>query len=160
MRKLIYSLCVATVSLGLTAGLARGQSAKDELESRAQSVNSLADRHGGMKEAIHDVSVETGVPQEKLQRMHDQHPDAGPAGLMIASVIADNAKGNPEQYLSRHMNGRGWGAIAHENNVPLEKINNKLANLERELGSLPATGSERGNQYRDQYRNDQHQNRY
>lgn len=160
MRKLIYSLCVATVSLGLTAGLARGQTARDELESRAQNVNSLADRHGGMREAIHDVSVETGVPQEKLQRMHDQHPDAGPAGLMIASVIADNAKGNPEQYLSRHMNGRGWGSIAHENNVPLDKINNKLANLERELGSLPATGRDTGKQYRNQYRNDKYQNRY
>ena len=35
---------------------------KDELDSRAHTVNALADRHGGMKDAIHDVSVETGVP--------------------------------------------------------------------------------------------------
>lgn len=144
MRKLIQSLLVATVSLGLTAGVARAQTAKDELESRAHTVNSLADKRGGMSEAIHDVSVETGVPQEQLQRMHEKHSDAGPAGLLIAAVIADNAKGSPEQYLNRHVNGKGWGAIARENNVPLEKINVKMANLERELGALPETGRDRG----------------
>ena len=153
MRRLMYSLLVATVSLGLTAGIARAQgSQKDELESRARDVNALADRHGGFKEAIHSVSVETGVPVEQLQRMHDQHPDAGAAGLMIASVIADNAKGSPEGYLNRHVNGKGWAAIALENNVPLDKINVRLDKLQRDLEgttggydrNMPATGRERG----------------
>jgi hypothetical protein len=148
MRKLMYSLLVATVSLGLTAGLARGQdraSQRDELESRAHTVNALADKRGGMKEAVHDVSVETGVPMEQIQRMRDQHPDAGAAGIMIACVIADNAKGSPEAYLSRHVNGKGWAAIARDNNVPLDKINARLDKLERDLqGTLPATGRETG----------------
>jgi hypothetical protein len=153
MRKFMYSLIVAAVSLGFTAVSAHGQTAKDELESRAQSVNSLADRHGGMNQAIHHVSVETGVPVDQLEHMRSQHPDAGAAGLLIACVIADNTKGSPERYLSRHINGKGWAGIARENNVPLEKIDTKLANLERDLGSLPATGRDRGNQYRnDQYR--------
>jgi hypothetical protein len=152
MRKFMYSLLVATVSLGLTAGLARGQGRageKDELDSRAITVNKLADQRGGMREAIHDVSVETGVPLEKVQRMQDQHPDAGAAGIMIACTIADNAKGNPESYLSRHVNGKGWGAIARENNVPLEKINERLSKLEHDLGSgasgqLHPTGRDHG----------------
>lgn len=154
MKKLMYSLLVATVSLGLSAGLARGQSRaaeKDELEIRAHDVNALADKHGGMKEAVHSVSVETGVPQEQLQKMRDQHPDAGAAGLMIACVIADNAKGSPEGYLNRHVNGKGWAAIARDNNVPLDKINVRLDKLQRALegtvGStrdLPATGRDRG----------------
>lgn len=154
MKKLMYTLMVATVSLGLTAGLARGQdrgSQKDELESRAHTVNALADKRGGMKEAVHDVSVETGVPTEQIEKMRDKHPDAGAAGIMIACVIADNAKGSPEGYLSRHVNGKGWGAIARDNNVPLEKINARLDKLEHDLrgatGSernLPATGRERG----------------
>ncbi|HWD90992.1 MAG TPA: hypothetical protein VG938_01455 [Verrucomicrobiae bacterium] len=152
MRKIIYGLFVATVSLGLTAGLARGQTAKDALETRAHNVNSLADKGGGMKEAMHDVSVETGVPQDQLERMRSQHPDAGPAGILIASVIADNAKGSPEKYLSRHVNGKGWAAIARENNVPLDKIDTKLANVERELGSLPETGRDRSSQYHNQNR--------
>jgi hypothetical protein len=155
MRKFMYSLLVAAVSLGLNAGMARGQgkaAQKDELESRAQTVNSLADKNGGMKEAIHDVSVETGVPQEQLQKMHDQHPDAGAGGLMIACVMADNAKGSPESYLSRHINGKGWGAIARDSNVPLEKINDRLAKLERDLrsgagGQLPATGRDKNRNY-------------
>ena len=147
MRKWMNSLLIATVSLGLTAGLARGEdrNAKDELDSRAHTVNALADKHGGMKEAMRDVSVETGVPEAQIQRMHDQHPDAGAAGIMIACTIADNAKGAPEAYLSRHVNGKGWAAIARDNNVPLDKINVRLDKLEHDLGSsLPATGHERG----------------
>lgn len=149
MRKCVNSLLIAVVSLGLTAGLARADDrAKDELDNRVHTVNAMADKHGGMKQAIHDVSVETGVPMAQIQKMHDQHPDAGAAGIMVACTIADNAKGSPEGYLSRHVNGKGWAAIARENNVSLDKIDNKLANLEREMGSLPATGRDRGNQYR------------
>lgn len=146
MRKWMNSLLIATVSLGLTAGLARGdeRNAKDELDSRAHTVNALADKHGGMKEAMRDVSVETGVPEAQIQRMHDQHPDAGAAGIMIACTIADNAKGAPEAYLSRHVNGKGWAAIARDNNVPIDKINVRLDKLEHDLGALPATGHERG----------------
>jgi hypothetical protein len=155
MRKFIYSLLVAAVSLGLNAGIARGQgraAEKDELDSRAQTLNALADKHGGMREAIHDVSVETGVPQEQLQRMHDQHPDAGAGGIMIACVLADNTKKAPETFLSRHINGKGWAAIARDNSVPLEKINDRLAKLERDIsagagGQLPATGRDRDRKY-------------
>jgi hypothetical protein len=156
MTKWTNSILIATVSLGLAAGSAHAQdrSSKDELDSRVQTVNSLADKRGGMKEAIHDVSVETGVPVEQIQRMRDQHPDAGAAGIMIACVIADNAKGSPEAYLSRHVNGKGWAAIARDNNVPLDKINARLDKLERDLGAsgqnnpangrdLPATGRDR-----------------
>jgi hypothetical protein len=156
MRKLMYSLLVATVSLGLTAGLARGEdrgSQKDELDSRANDVNALADKHGGMREAVHSVSVETGVPLDQLQKMRDQHPDAGAAGIMIACVIADNAKGKPEAYLSRHVNGKGWAAIARDNNVPLDKINVRLDKLQHDLEgtpehNLPATGRDRGRSVR------------
>jgi hypothetical protein len=150
MRKLIYSLLVASLSLSLTASLARGEgSQKDELESRAKDVNSLADRHGGMKEAVHKVSVETGVPLDQIQKMRDQHPDAGAAGIMIACVIADNAKGKPEAYLNRHVNGKGWAAIARDNNVPLDKINVRLDKLQHDLEgvpehNLPVTGRDRG----------------
>src|SRR5678810_847845 len=71
MRKFMHSLMIATVSLGLTAGVAHGQGGraaqKDELDSRALTVNALAEKRGGMKEAVHTVSVETGVPMEQLQ---------------------------------------------------------------------------------------------
>ena len=151
----MYSLLVAAVSLGVSVGVARadGRAAdKDELDSRAQTVNALADKRGGMKEAIHDVSVETGVPLEQLQKMRDQHPDAGAAGIMIACVMADNTKKSPEAFLSRHINGKGWAAIARDNNVPLDKINERLSRLERDLstgasGQLPATGRDRNRRY-------------
>lgn len=147
MRKMMYTLLVATVSLGLTATLARGQERqgqKDELDNRAQTVNSLAEKHGGMRDALHNVSVETGVPMDRVQRMHEDHPNAGAAGIMIACVLADNTKASPDRFLSEHQNGRGWASIARENNVPLEKINGKLDNLEHQLNGLPATGAPRG----------------
>src|SRR4051812_9877401 len=135
MRKLIYTLLCGTVALGLTAGFVQGQErrAKDELDDRAQTVNALADKRGGMREALHDVSIETGVPMEELQAMRDKHPDVGPAGILIASVLADNTKKPAEQFLSRHVNGKGWAAIARDNDVPLDKINERLSHLEREL---------------------------
>ena len=157
MKKWITTIIVATVSLGFTATLAHGQSARDELETRAQHVNSLADRHGGMREVIHSVSVETGVPEEQLRRMHDAHPDAGPAGLMIASVLADNTKKSPEMFLSRHVKGRGWASMARENNVPLDKINERLDKLENDLNSLQPTGRDRNRNYQDN--GDYNQNR-
>jgi len=152
MRKFVYSLLIAVVSLGLSADVALAQTRraaeKDELDSRAHSINQLADQHGGMKEAIHDVSVETGVPLDKVQKMHNQNPDAGAAGIMIACVIADNAKGNPEAYLNHHVNGKGWAAIARDANVPLEKINARLDKLEHDLnvgagGQLHPTGRDK-----------------
>lgn len=136
------------MSLGISLSIAHAQpggSERDELNTRAHDVNALADRRGGVRDAIHDVSVETGVPEEQLQRMHDNHPNAGPAGLMIASVLADNTKEPPGRFLSAHDNGRGWASIARENGVPLDKINTKLDNLERELNQgLPATGAPNG----------------
>lgn len=146
MKKMMYTLLVATVSFGLTAGLARGQErAKDELENRAQTVNQLANSRGGTRDALHDVSVETGVPQDRVQRMHDQHPNVGPAGILIACVLADNTKESADRFIEMHSNGRGWAAIARENNVPLDKIDVKLDNLEHELnGGLPATGARGG----------------
>lgn len=153
MRKLMYSLFVAALSLGMTAGFANGQSSRQELDGRARDVNSLADQHGGMRAAIHDVSVETGVPMDRVQKMHDSHPNAGAAGILIACVLADNTKQPAERFLDRHHDGRSWASIARENNVPLDKINHKLDNLQRELGQMAPTGRDRSRDYQDNNRN-------
>lgn len=153
MKKLMHSLLVAAVSLGITAGVALGQpKAREELDNRAHSVNMLADQHGGMKAAIHDVSVETGVPIDRVQQMHDQHPNAGAAGILIACVLADNTKQPAEHFLNRHEHGQSWARIARDNNVPLNKIDYRLDNLQRELGNLAPTGR---NHYRE-YRQDEY----
>jgi hypothetical protein len=134
MKRLMYSLLIASMALGFNTHSRAEDKAKDELEDRVHTVNALADKRGGMKEAFHDISVETGVSVEELQRMHNRHSDVGPAGILIACVLADNTKKPPEQFLSKHVNGKGWGAIARDNGVPLEKINERLDHLERELG--------------------------
>lgn len=148
MKKLMYTLLAATISFGLTANVARGQERareRGELDNRAQTVNDLASRRGGTRDALHDVSVETGVTIDRVQRMHNDHPNAGAAGIMIACVLADNTKSSPNQFLDQHKNGQSWASIARQNNVPLDKINAKLDNLEHELNkNMPATGAPRG----------------
>lgn len=150
MRKFAYILA-AVVSLGIGAVQAQptyGHSGqKAQLDDRVRSLNSMADRRGDFKIALHDVSVETGVPMEKLQRMHDQHPDAGPGGIMVACVLADDTKKSPEHFLSSHVNGHGWAQIALDNNVPLDRINGRLDRLQSDLSTTP-TGREGNRIYR------------
>jgi hypothetical protein len=147
MRKFLYVIA-AVVSLGITAVHAQpGQ--KAELDDRVRSLNSLADRRGDFRIALHNVSVETGVPMDQLQRMHDQHPDAGPGGIMVACVLADDTKKSPEHFLASHaQGGHSWASIARENNVPLDRLNGRLDRLQDSLQSQP-TGRDRSREYRD-----------
>lgn len=145
MRKFLYILG-AIVSLGIyTAQAQPGQ--KAELDDRVRTLNSMADKKGDFRAALHNVSVETGVPMDQLQRMHDQHPDAGAGGIMVACVLADDTKGSPEHFLSTHKSGRSWAAIAHENNVPLDRLNGRLDRLEHDLSAQP-TGRDYNREYR------------
>jgi len=147
MRKFLYVIA-AVVSLGITAVQAQpGQ--KAQLDDRVRTLNSMADKKGDFKIALHDVSVETGVPMEKLQQMHDQHRDAGPGGIMVACVLADDTKKTPEHFLASHAEGgHSWASIARENNVPLERLNGRLDRLQHDLSSQP-TGRENSREYRD-----------
>jgi len=102
-----------------------------------------------MKEGAQKKADELGMTLKAYAGKMDGDNESQVAAM--ESCIADNAKGSPEGYLSRHVNGKGWGAIAHDNNVPLDKINARLDKLQRDLegttGSnrnLPATGRERG----------------
>jgi hypothetical protein len=151
MKKIMYTLMAVTAALGLTAGFAHGQETRNkgrQLDERVHTLNSMADKHGDFNTALHNVSVETGVPMEQLKRMHDNHPDAGIGGIMTACVLADDTKESPERFLSRHINGKEWSEIARDNNVPIDRINGRLDKLENDLNRMAPTGRERGSQYR------------
>ena len=45
--------------------------------------------------------------------------------------MTDETKQPPEKFIQSHENGKGWGAIARSNHVPVEKINDRLDHVER-----------------------------
>lgn len=136
MRKFIVTAMLGTLALGLNLNaLAADRPAKRELDDHTKAVNELATHGERMQLALHQISVETGVPLEEVRKMHQGHPDAGPAGIMNACVLADNTKKTPEDFLRKHLDGKGWAAIAKDNNVPLEKLNERLDRLENALAT-------------------------
>jgi hypothetical protein len=132
---------------------AYSQGSKQELDERVKTVNKLTDRKDAMQPALRDISVETGVPMDRVENMHKHHPDAGPAGIMIACVMADETKKDPEEFLKHHVEGsKGWAAMARDNNVSLDKLSLRLDRLETALttGSTGATpGSMEKNRHHD-----------
>jgi len=56
---------------------------------------------------------------------------------MLACVIADETKKSPDHYLQSRLSGKSWGAIAHDNKVPVEKLTDRLDHLANYLASAP-----------------------
>jgi hypothetical protein len=142
MKKSIMGLTIAGLVFGLTTGAATAQNTKAEknrLDDRVQEVNKSAKREGMLKPAIHAVSVETGVPEDRIEALHKKHPDVGAAGIMISCVMADLTKKTPEEIIQQNRNGTGWAALANKNNVPIEKLNARLDNLDRYLANADTT---------------------
>ena len=138
---------------------ANSKDAKGVLNDRVKEINKLADRQDSMALAIKTTSIETGVPQDRVENMHKHHRDMGPAGLLLANVMAAETKKDPEFFMKQKSNGKSWNEIARENNVPTEKLTVRLDNMERALnryGNEPGA-SNRGN--REQNRQQQRENR-
>ena len=135
MKKSSLTLLITSLALGLGLGPARGadKTETDHLTQRAHEVNRAAKKPDMMKVALHDVSVETGVPLEKVQALHKRYSDEGIAGVLIAGALADETKKSPEHFLDKHASGKSWTAIAREYKVPMEKINDRLDHLEKAL---------------------------
>jgi hypothetical protein len=79
------------------------------------------------------ISTETGVPLERVREQHKQHPDIGVAGLMLANVMASDTKKRPENFLNQRASGKKWLKIAKEQNVPVERLNERLDRLNRAI---------------------------
>lgn len=131
MKKLFIALITLSVMLGLATGQARAaqqtSKTKDVFGTHAQQINSAAESNPAvMKEALHQVSVETGVAQDKVQAQHQRHPQVGPAGLLVANVLAAETKKAPETFITEHLSGKSWQAIAKENNVSPDRITTRM----------------------------------
>jgi hypothetical protein len=144
MKKILYSIVVACAVVGINPSPTRAadntlkaenKGNKSELDDRTQNVNQAAKKGGNMDAALRAISVETGVPMERVREMHQKHPDAGVGGVLNACVLADETKKGPEDFLKQHMNGKGWTGIATENHVSTDKMLVRLNRIENYLTS-------------------------
>ena len=126
MREYVSAIAIAAL-VAAFAGIGQAQpTERDELQARVGHINDLAKQPGMMKEVVHSISVETGVPPERVQAMHKDNPDAGVGGIFVACVMADLTTDKPEHFLKARLSGKGWAAIARDNRVPVDKLNARL----------------------------------
>jgi hypothetical protein len=103
---------------------------KKDFDARVHDLNAAVQRNKTETDALHGVSVETGVPEEKVRTMHKNHPKVGPAGILVACTISDETKQDPGTYMKRFEDGKNWTSQARDNRVPLEKIDSRLDHLQ------------------------------
>jgi hypothetical protein len=123
------------MALAGTTTSAADDSARDELERRARVINRAAEKEAVFKQALHHVSIETGVPKETIEAQHRRYSDIGLAGILLANVMAAETKKDPTDFLKLRKDGKNWVQIARANRVPLENLNRKLDNLDRAIGA-------------------------
>jgi hypothetical protein len=98
-----------------------------------------------MEAALRAISVETGVPMERVRTMHQKHPEAGVGGILNACVLADETKVDPEDFFKQHLNGKNWNAIATDHHVSTEKLMVRLDHVDRYLANGGATSETKKN---------------
>lgn len=135
MKKAVSNLLIALAVFGsgLTSVFAADNPAAEKLDNRVQEVNQSG-KSEGLKVALQRISTETGVPLEQVKSMHQRYSEVGPAGLMIACVLANETKKEPEQFVKQHVAGKSWSALARNNNVSLDKLNSRLDRLNTAIG--------------------------
>jgi hypothetical protein len=106
------------------------KASREQFEHRIHALNEATTKNHAQDEALHGVSVETGVPMETIRRIHQHYPDASPASIFVACIIADNTKEDPAYIVKRRDGGKSWTSLAEDSGVPLEKIERRLARLE------------------------------
>ena len=105
----------------------------DEYEKRLNRINTAAEKPGMMNVALQRIATETGVPLENVRAQHKRHPEVGPAGLLIANVLANETKKAPSEFLKERAEGKRWLAMARENKVSVDKLNDRLERFEKAL---------------------------
>src|SRR6266704_1662006 len=141
MRKEFINLFTAALvfAWGIEAALA--QNSNTSFEKKANAVSQAAKKSGMMDVALRDISAETGVPQDQVQAMHTNHPNANAAWLLLASVMADQTKQPAEKFLQSRLKCKTWESIAAENHVPLQTLDQRLDTLQQALTNPQQTAT-------------------
>jgi hypothetical protein len=131
--KILIAMTILALGLVFPA-FAADKEDLDHLENRVKQLNALGAKPAMQDVAFQRISTETGVPVEAVRKQHDRHPNIGIAGLMIANVLANETKKNPESFLTQRDSGKkNWRQLARENNVSVEKLNERLDRLHKAI---------------------------
>ncbi len=137
MRTMTVKAIAAASVLGFGIGLAGAQPATTEqqqFQKQGVAINQrAANSPQYLAAALHTISVQTGVPLATVQAQHKQYPNIGVMGLMAANVLADETKKDPAVFLQAKAGGQTWPQIAQTYNVPLAKLNTRLAKMEQTM---------------------------
>src|SRR5689334_7578314 len=119
MKRCLSVLAMAGLLFATAAGAADTQkAAKASLDDRIHDFDVRTSKSDAvMRDALHAVSVETGVPASKIEDMHKRHPQAGAAHILLSCVMADKTKRDPDYYLTQKGKDKTWAKMAKEENV-------------------------------------------
>src|SRR5437899_9636547 len=132
---LLKGLLTATLVLGWISGAALGQNKDTAFQQKANAFNLAARKSGMMDTALRDISVETRVPQDQVQALHQKHPNAGASAILLAAVMEQQTKQPAEGFLQRHLQGKTWESIAAENKVSIDTLNQRLDHVQHALSN-------------------------
>src|SRR6185369_17251840 len=110
-------------------------------EQKANALNQTVRKNGTMDTALREVSVETRLPQDEVQALRRNHPNAGASGILLAAVMADQTRKPAEAFLQSHVNGKSWESIAAENHVSVQTLEQKLNQMQRALNNPRQTAA-------------------
>lgn len=136
--KLTFAITVAALAIAGATAVGddyKGANRRD-IDDSVHAIDKDIRRNHSQNDALHVISVETGVPQGKLQEILDHRPNAGLASVMMACTIADYTKRDPNYYLDQHRNV-SWQRLLADAGVPPEKVNHHLTRLEEYSRSAP-----------------------
>ena len=137
MTKQIFTgLTTIGLAVALNSVPALAASAPEtQLHQLQQQINDGTKTTQQWETAMHTISVQTGVPRDQLRTLRQNYPTVEPSAVLISSVLADETKKAPEEFLKQHIAGQTWVQIARNNKVPLEKIDTRLERIQQALAA-------------------------
>ena len=137
MKKLLFVLTSSAVALALGISPVRAADKDDaaaHFKKRVDQINNATAKDPELfQTALKQISVETGVPLERVRLHHQRNPNMGAAGLLLANVLAAETKEAPATFLKERQSGDQWLAIAREHKVAIDKLNVRLNNVWKAL---------------------------
>lgn len=129
MKRVMSGILAAGLVLGIgTLGLRAAD--QDEFHGKLVHLNDTA-KGDRLNTALHAISVETGVPENQVRELHHKYSKEGPGGVLIASVLADETKLPPGQFLDEHAKGKSWPSLAKEHHVSYQRLDDRIDHVEK-----------------------------
>lgn len=115
--------------------------AASTLEQRLNQINTAAENPGMLNQALQRISTQTGASLEQVRSQHQQYPQFGIGGLLVANALAAATKKDASHFIQQRQSGKSWTSIAQENNVSMDDL---MMRVDRVASALtPSTGTEK-----------------